>query len=576
MKKTIRIIAAAVMLMVILASIVWYLFIYDRAFTRDTLLQQARFHDLHGNSRISAIFYDFAYVFSDQDEDVAIELANQYKADGNYTKAEYTLTAALKNNPTADLYVALSRAYVEQDKLLDAVNLLDNISNPQLKQQVDSLRPTSPSSDYAAGYYSQYMDIHFSSTGKYIFYSTDGEYPSTKGNVYQNAISLPAGETSVYAVSVGENGLVSPLIVLNYTITGVIEEVSFTDPAMEAALRQLVGADEDDTVYTNQLWDITEFTVPEGTVSFEDLKLLPYLQKLTIENQKMDSLSHLSTLASLKTLSLSGTKFPVEDISYLASLPALQELDLSHCGLSTIVGISDSQSLSKLNLSNNTIRNLDALAPMSTLTELDLSHNAVTSLSALGSLGSLSKLLVNYNAISSLKPLSGCVKLAHLEADYNELSKLNGIEHLPLLTHLSVDYNSISDVTLLNGCLDMVNLSIASNDIKDITSLFTLTKLQIFDFSGNEIEALPDWPDGCALTTIDGSYNALTSIDTLENMNKLTHVYMDYNLLTNIDALAENFCLVQVNVYGNEIPDVEALRDHDIIVNYNPTVDDEA
>ena len=45
--------------------------------------------------------------------------------------------------------------------------------------------------------------------------------------------------------------------------------------------------------------------------------------------------------------------------------------------------------------------------------------------------------------------------------------------------------------------------------------------------------------------------------------------------MTNIDALAENFCLVQVNVYGNEIPDVEELRDHDIIVNYNPTVEDE-
>ena len=575
MKKTIRILAAALMVMVILASIVWYLFIYDRAFTRDTLLQQARFHDLHGNSKISALFYDFAYVFSDQDEDVAIELANQYKADGNYTKAEYTLTAALKNNPTSDLYVALSRAYVEQDKLLDAVNLLENISNPQLKAQVDALRPSTPAADYAAGYYSQYMDIHFSSTGKYIFYTTDGDYPSTKGSVYQNRISLPAGETAVYAISVGENGLVSPLTVLNYTITGVIEEVTFSDPAMEAALRQLVGADAEDTVYTNQLWNISEFTVPEGTASFEDLKLLPYLQKLTIREHNMDSLSHLSTLASLKTLDLSGTRFPVEDISYLATLPSLTELDLSHCGLSTIAGISDSQSLTVLNLSNNTIRNLEALAPMSTLTELDLSHNAVTSLSSLSSLANLSKLLVNYNAVKSLEPLASCVKLSHLEADYNELSKLKGIEHLPLLTHLSVDYNTISDVTLLNGCLDMVNLSIASNDITDISSLFTLTKLQIFDFSGNKVEALPDWPDGCALTTIDGSYNALTSISGLKNMEKLTHVYMDYNLLTNIDSLAENFCLVQVNVYGNAIPDVEKLRDHDIIVNYDPTVEEE-
>jgi len=190
MKKTIRFLAALLLTLLILASIAWYLFIYDREFTRDTLLSQARFQDTHGNSKLSAFFYDFAYVFSDQDEDVAIELANQYKHDGNYTKAEYTLTTALNNNPTADLYVALSRAYVEQDKLLDAVNLLDSISNPTLKAQLDSLRPSAPAADYAPGYYSQYMDLHISSTGKYIFYTNDGDYPSTKGVVYQTASLL--------------------------------------------------------------------------------------------------------------------------------------------------------------------------------------------------------------------------------------------------------------------------------------------------------------------------------------------------------------------------------------------------
>ena len=575
MKKTIRIMVAALMLLMILASIVWYLFIYDRAFTRDTLLQQARFHDMHGNSKISALFYDFAYVFSDQDEDVAIELANQYKADGNYTKAEYTLTAALKNNPTADLYVALSRAYVEQDKLLDAVNLLDNIGDPELKAKVDSMRPSTPSTDFAPGYYSQYMDIHLSSTGKYIFYSCDGEYPSTAGAFYQNSISLPAGETSVYAIGVGDNGLVSHLTVLDYTITGIIEPVTFTDPAMEAAMRQLVNADADDTVFTDYLWNITEFTVPEDAASFEDLKLLPYLKKLTLKDMKMDSLSHLSTLEGLKELDLSGTSFPVEDIHYLASLPALTHLNLSSCGLSTIAGLSDAQSLTHLDLSSNTLRNLDSLSPMTTLTELNLSHNAVTSLSALNSLSGLSKLLVNYNGIKSLEPLAGCVMLAHLEADYNELTQLKGVEQLPLLTHLSVDYNSIKSVSLLKNCVELTNLSIASNDISDISGLSTLTKLQIFDFSSNTVEKLPEWPDGCALQTIDGSYNALTSISGLKNMQHLTHVYMDYNLLTNIDSIANNYCLVQVNVYGNAIPDVEKLRDRDIIVNYDPTVEEE-
>ena len=575
MKKVLRILASTLMLLMILASIFWYLCIYDREFTRDTLLSQARFQDTHGNSKLSAFFYDSAYVFSDQDEDVAIELANQYKQDGNYTKAELTLTTALNNNPTADLYVALSRAYVEQDKLLDAVNLLNNISDPAMKAQMDALRPTVPNADYAAGYYSQYMDLHLSSSGKYIFYSTDGSYPSTEGLVYQNKIALDTGETTIYAVSVDEHGLVSPVTALTYTITGIIEPVQFADPAMEAAIRQLVGADSDDVVYTNALWAITDFTAPEGVATFADLAQMPYLNRLTIQNQAIDSLTHLSTLTNLSILDLTGCSFDVEELPTVASLPYLRQLTLANCNLSTIAGLTNAPSLTHLDLSNNTVRHLDALTPMTNLQSLILDHNAVEDLRALSTLSALETLKVSYNPISSLAPLSNCAKLRTLEAEHGQLTTLDGIAGLPLLEALAVDYNSISDVSILSGCAELKNLSIASNGLSDITSLGGLNKLEIFDFSGNQVAELPDFASDCALQTIDGSYNVLTDLDELEGLGSLTHVFMDYNLLTNIDCLADNFCLVQVNAYGNAIPDVDALRDHDIIVNYDPTAANE-
>ena len=42
MKKATRFLVSLMLLLLIIASIIWYLFIYDRAFTRDTLLTQAR------------------------------------------------------------------------------------------------------------------------------------------------------------------------------------------------------------------------------------------------------------------------------------------------------------------------------------------------------------------------------------------------------------------------------------------------------------------------------------------------------------------------------------------------------
>lgn len=570
MKKTTRILIPILLALFILVSIFWYLFDYDRTFTQDTLLSQARFHDLHGNSRISSWFYSLAYSFSGQDQNIAIELANQYKASGNYTKAEVTLTNAIKSDATAELYTALCRTYVEQDKLLDAVNLLDNITDPSIKDEVNALRPVSPTADNAPGYYSRHMQINLISDGT-VFYTINGEYPSVSGPIFNGAIELPTGETTIYAISVSSQGLVSPLTVLSYTITGIIEPVTFTDPAMESAIRSLINVSADETVYTNQLWEITEFTVPEGVADYSDLSLMPYLQKLTIQNQQIPSLSVLSSLSQLTTVDLTGCKFPPEDLSYVAALPSLTSLTLAECGLSTVAGLSGAASLNYLNLSSNTLRNLEVLAPMTTLVELDLKHNAVTDLSYLQNLTNLQTLDVSYNALTTLSPLASCAKLSWLAADNNQLTDLSGVNSLPLLNHLSVDYNQLTDVSILAACTELTNLSIASNSITDISSLNTLTKLEIFDFSSNQISALPEWPDGCPLKTIDGSYNGLASIDSLKNMESLAYVYMDYNLLTSIDALADNYCLVQVNVFGNEIEDVSALREHDIIVNYDPT-----
>ena len=575
MKKATRILVSALLMLLIVVSIIWYLFVYDRAFTRDSLLGQARFQDLHGNSRLSSWFYDLAYDFSGHDENVAIELANQYKKTGNYTKAEVTLTKAINSEPTTELYCALCQVFVEQDKLLDAVNLLDNIPNAAIQAEIDALRPSAPAGDHDPGYYSQYIDVQLTSSADTIYYTTDGDYPTTAGPVYSEFITLPAGETSIYAIGVNSDGLVSPLTVLGYTVTGVIEEVTFVDSAMESAIRELIGVSADAVVYTNQLWSVKEFTVPETASTFSDLALMPYLEELTIQDHTLDSLSSLATLTKLATLDLSGCRFPSEDLAVLASLPALTSLTLSDCSLSTISSLAGANSLTYLDLSNNTVRNLEALTPMSDLAELFLQHNAVTDLSALSGLANLEKLNLSFNAVTDLSPLALCARLSWLDVSNNQLNSLYGVTSLPMLTYLSLEYNSLTDVSDLAGCTGLTSLNIGSNSITDISALSTLTKLEYFNFSSNQIEALPDWPDGCALQIIDGSYNALSSIDMLQKMQSLTYVYMDYNLLTNIDALADSYCLVQVNVFGNQISDVSALREHDIIVNYDPTVKEE-
>lgn len=571
MNRTFKRIVPILMAIAIIVCIGWYLLVYDRTFTRDMLLNMARVCDMEGHPTLASYFYDRAYVYSGNDESVAIELANQYKADGNYTKAEYTLSNAIAQDPSVDLYVALSKTYVEQDKLLDAVNMLDNIGDTAIKSQLDFLRPDAPTATPEAGFYSQYVPVTLSCSGGTLYYNTNGEYPSTEDAPYTDAITLPGGETTIYAVAVSDSGLVSTVTRLAYTVGGVIEPVTIADPGMDAAIREILNKDPEDALFTNDLWEITEFTVPADASAFEDLARMPYLKKLTIEQKNLPSLSCLSAMAQLEELVMTGCKFPTEDQAILASLPNLKKLTLSGCSLSTIADLEGAPGLVYLDLSNNTVRNLAALSAMTGLEEINLQHNAVIDLSTLSGLPNLKTLDASYNSIGSMAPLAACTKLRHLDLGHNSIETIAAVDALPELTYLSLNNNSISDVNPLAKATNLVELHLAYNELKNITMLSALMKLEVLDFSHNSVYEVPIWADESPLRVLDGSYNEISSIDTLWNMDSLTYIYMDYNKISSLSNLASMPNLVQINVYGNPITDLTGLEAKNIIVNYDPT-----
>lgn len=571
MRKILRFVVPVLLALLIISSLFWYLFIYDRALTRDILLNQARVNDARGNSALSAWFYKMAYAHSGNDEDVALELADQYKSDGNYTKAEVSLSQAISAAPSAELYTALCRAYVDQDKLMDAVALLANVPDAGISAQLASLRPTAPTAAQDPGFYNNYISVELSSSSGTIYYTTNGEYPSIDSEPYTEPIKLSLGETILYCISVDDSGLVSPVSVLSYTVGGVVEPAIFMDADVEFAIRDALGMTRTESLYTNDLWAITEFTVPAQAWTLEDLSKLTNLESLTIQNLPNGSLADLASLSELKSLDLSGCRFSASELRVLEKLPNLQKLVLSDCALSTIADLENLTGLTYLDISNNTIRNLEPLSGMTNMQELYMNLNAITSLEALTSMYELEKLDVSFNNISSLSPLALCVKLNWLDASNNVITSVNGIANLQFLAALSLNYNELSDVSPLGACIQLVELHITNNSIYDISSLASLTNLEKFDFSYNNISTLPAWPQNCALRIIQGTRNQLNSIDVLGGMPNLTYVSMDYNNLSDINSLANCVSLVQVNVYGNSISDVSALTQHSIIVNYNPT-----
>lgn len=572
MKRTIKRILPILLCLVVICSILWYLFVYDRGFTQDLFLAGARFFESNGNHSAATWLYNQAYIHSGNDDEVIIELAERFKKIGNYTKAEVVLSDAIAEGGSVDLYIALSHTYVEQDKLLDAANMLENVINPDIKAQLDALRPAAPVATPAPGFYSQYINVSIETTaGCDLFVSTDGAFPSIS-DIYTAGFTLSGGENKLYAIAVGENGLVSAPSYFGYTVGGVIEEVEISDPVLDALYRQLLGIGTDSQLFTNDLWKITSLTLPEGVKDYTDLGRLTYLETLVVDGVNMSSLQPLSSLTQLKSLTIQGCPISASELSVLGALPNLETLVLKDCSLSNISGLSGAKHLISLDLSNNAIRDLSALSFMENLTTLDLSSNALTNLSALSALENLTTLDVSYNSLTSIAPLATCPSLSVLVATNNKITEIPVFWDPSVLTNLLLDNNSLTDVTALAKYPAISKLGLSYNMLSDISALANLKNLTSVDFSHNQITKLPAWSKDCALVDLNGAYNEISSVSNLRGLAKLNNVNLDYNNIKNINALADCPELVRVSVYGNSINDVSQLTEMSVIVNYTPNL----
>ena len=575
MKKVFKVILPILLAIAIVLCLLWYLFVYDRAFTRDMLLYGARYFDRNNKPAAAAWFYDLAYNQSVDSDEVAIELAHQHKLDGNYTQAEVILSQAIEDGGSTALYTALCRTYVEQDKILDAVKLLNSIPDPKIREEIDALRPASPSVSHEPGLYNQYISVTVTGEGGRLYVTTTDDYPSIMSDLCTEPVTLTDGENHIRAIVVADTGLVSPLASYTFTVGGIIEEVIFADSAVEQAVRQLLGVSEDVKLMSNQLWEITSFTVPVEAMSYEDLRHMPFLQELVVVNGSSGQLDILAGFSNLTTLTIQNTPLSESELHLIGNLTTMRRLTLNNCGLSTIEPLSKLTGITYLDLGNNTIRNIQPLTGMVSLTELKLQHNVLTDLGGLVAMKDLTRLDISYNSLTSLAPIANLSKLVWLDANHNQLSGSAGVGTLTALEYLNLAYNSLSDISPLAACVNLNEVNISNNALTDISAVTALMEMVKLNFSNNQVSKLPDFSVDCALVTIDGSYNKISSLVPLSGLNALNGVYMDYNEdIASVETLAKCPTLIVVNVYGTKVTEVKSLTDQSIIVNFNPTQSD--
>lgn len=552
MKKTGKLIVALAVAAVLLFALGAYIVMFHTEVSVDNCVSRGNAAMENENYKKAIRNYSAALEIAGVDPQISIALANAYKASGNYTKAEYTLVSAITGAPhKTELYVALSRTYVEQEKFLDADLLLTRAASDTVKQELQAMRPAVPSLNPAPGYYSDYVTLSASCVAGRIFLTTNGQCPANDSDLYANPLELPAGETTVQALVVDDSGLVSPIVTAVYTVAGVVEPITIQDPALDTWVRTYLEKAPGEQLMTSDLWSV---------------------QYLSIGSEVAD-LSQLPHFIGLKSLKIQNTS--LTDLSSLLSLPMLQTLDISGVVVSSanLETIGQMTQLSRLYLSGCAITDIEKLSNLKKLTVLDLSDNAVTDIMPLTQMTSLNDLNLSGNKIPSLQPLQYCAKLAVLDLSSCGIQSLEVLAGMPELKEVNASNNAITSIEPLVQCVNLEALNITDNQVSDIGILPSLTKLRIFNGSHNKITRIPQLSNGSQLHTLELSYNGITAVDGLKIAHNLNFLQLDYNKVTDLSPIENCSNLVQVDVWNNPVTEesVRKLTSHSIIVNYNPS-----
>ena len=529
-----------------------------------------------GNFEAAAERYEIAVSLNPENHDYVMALVEAYTHENNYTKAERALVTAIRANPTAALYCKLSELYVAQDKILDSQLMLDTITNEAVFAEVEALRPVSPQFSHESGSYDSYIEVTLQALGGTIYYSVNADYPSSHSAPYSQPIVLGAGKTNIQAIVVGDNGLVSPIVTANYDVVGMVENLTFESPELEAMLREQLYIPRTNFVKTSDLWNMESLTMPAEATTIEDLKHFPALKELDLRGCSIENYSPLTYATGLEILNLTGNLVSSEALEYIGQLVNLKELYLSGCGISGISSLRDLTKMEILDLSDNSIKDITALTPMTSLVHLNLRSNAITSLDALSGLSTLQEFNISFNSITTLAPLQQSVHMQILHAERNKLMSVGALGHMVDLSVLVVSGNQLEDISALGNCTRMTELRVDNNQLTSIACISKMPILTYLDCSYNAIEGIPEIDTMSRLQQFYASYNQIPSVAPLAGLSELTYVNVDYNeLVEDIEILSSCRLLVQVNAFGTHVKDVKMLTDYGVIVNFDPSFADQ-
>ena len=176
MKRTLKIVIPIVLILAILIGAYWYFIRTNPKLTAGLCTDVADWMMSKDHPSVAVWFYGRARVLDPLNGELSLKLSNAYRRNGNFTMTERTLVKAIQDAPdNTELYLTLSSVFVQQDKLLDAQKMLDNLVNDSVIADISAIRPAAPTVSPEGNRYNDYITVELTGSGNdTIYYTIDG------------------------------------------------------------------------------------------------------------------------------------------------------------------------------------------------------------------------------------------------------------------------------------------------------------------------------------------------------------------------------------------------------------------